>query len=301
MKVPRLPVAQLRGLLQRFLPLVFTVVFGLVALVLTRQLIAKERRQLAAERARLLENYRDPVDVVVAAKDLSPGTVIDASMLTYAKIPERFLQPYSVRTPNEIMGLVTGAPIAKEEQVLLNKLRSPDQAPQDATLSSQMPQGTRAITIAVDSLTGVNGFVRPGDKIDILWTIQLPGADGQQQAVTRTLFQDIPVLAMGASMNPGEEQPAGGQYAVTLALDPQQTSFLLFAREQGRIQLSLRSHKESGAVAVAPANINTLMEAVLGRQEAPPAPREPRHVEVYKGLNRDVVVIADEVSVAKKQ
>jgi pilus assembly protein CpaB len=294
-KLPALPLQLFRTTVLRVLPIVFAVIFGMTALLMTKRLIATERQKLAQERQQLVQerellyaDYKDPLEVFVAIKDIAPGDVIESSHLGLARIPEKFLQPYAVRAPQDVLGLVAVAPIAEGEQLLSNKFRRQEEMPRDATLADRTPKGRRAITIASDILAGVGGFVRPGDNIDILWTIQLPSGDGGQQPVTLTLFQDVPVLAIAGG---GE---GGGGFTVTLALDPQQTSFLLFAREQGRIQLSLRSRNESGEVAVAPANINTLMESVLGPQEVRPV-SESHQVEVYKGLQKDVVVIADEV------
>ena len=119
--------------------------------------------------------------------------------------------------------------------------------------------------------------------------------------MTITLFQDVPVLAIGGEMlgrpAPAEGQPQPADHVVTLALGPQETSLLLFARDHGRIQLSLRRLQDSGQVPVSPASLETLMQRVLGvapQAPAPPPPNVPtREVEVYKGLKRDVVVLPD--------
>jgi pilus assembly protein CpaB len=171
----------------------------------------------------------------------------------------------------------------------------PEEPSTASSLSGLTPQGTRAVTIIVDAITGVGGFVRPGDKVDILWTFQLPQG-GQAQPVTLTLFQEIPVLAIGRTMA-GQGGDEGGaeeaaQQHVTLALVPQETSLLLFARENGKIQLALRPRLESGVVAVPPASIDRLMERALGISpdaQAPPA----RHVDVYRGLQHNRVVLSD--------
>ncbi len=302
-----------RAVLRTVTLLGFTVVFALLASVMAHRyikqrevLLDKERQRLAAKMA----DYPEPVQAIVASQDVPAGTKLDASHLAAAPIPQMYLQPYSVQSPNEVLGLVTIAPMAKGEQILTNKLRRADEEPRAATLSSATPQGRRAVTIIVDSITGVGGFIQPRDKVDILWTVTLPsggqgGAGGQ--IVTLTLFQEVPVLAIGeetagTSSAPrarrGEaqsSQPQGGQFMVTLALPPQDTSLLLFARESGRIQLSLRPRNETGAIAIPPANINTLMERVMGKPSQPeqPAGKPTRQVEVYKGLKRDIVDVPE--------
>lgn len=282
---------------QRVILLVVAVALASVTWWLLRQWMGGERAKLERERARLMVDYQAPIQVVAAAKDLPEGTVLEMAHFAPAKIPEKFIQPYAVRNPKDLIGKVTLAPIAEGEEILLNKVRSAEAVPAEATLSSVLQQGKRAVTIAVESVTGVGGFVRPGDAVDLLWTLNVGQAGQGQgaQVVTWVLFQDVPVLAIGHEMvGRGETKTAeaGNQYNVTLALTPQDASFLLFAREQGRIQLSLRPKTETGGskVTIAPANVNTLMEQVLGMPPPPPPP-PTKQVEVYKGLQKDVVTV----------
>ena len=282
----------------------FAVVFAIGAVVLAHQWVSRQRQELAAQRKEVMANYQAPVDVLVAAHDLAEGTTLESGDLRLASIPEKFVQPYAVRSPQELVGKVTAVAIAKDEQILANKIRRPGEAPSGSTLSSITPNGKRAVTISVDTMTGVGGFVRPGDIVDVLWTISLPDSSQKNgQVVTLTVFQEVPVLAVGGEMMGRPARPAAGSdeksstdYTVTLALSPQETSFLLFAREQGRIQLSLRSQTEqSKSVAVVPANINTLLEMQLGikPQGGGEASRPGRQVEVYRGLKRDLVALSE--------
>ena len=136
---------------QRLFLLVIALVLGGFAIISVQNMMATERRKLAAERKKLLENYQTPIEVVVAAKDLPERTMLEPSMLTFLKVPERFAQPYSVRDPNELAGLATIAPIAAGEQVLTNKLKRPEEIVEVTTLSSVVPKGKRAVTITVNT------------------------------------------------------------------------------------------------------------------------------------------------------
>ena len=289
---------------RRLFPFVFAIILGVGAVVVMNSVITNERRAIAVERQRLYKDYVTPVDVVVASKDIREGTTIDTSHVKIASVPEKFLQPFAARGAHEILGKVTLTPIAEGEQILLNKVRLAEAVPMGATLSSITPKGKRAVTIGVDAVTGVGGFVRPGDTVDVLWTIQLPtappapGAQPQSQVFTVTLFQEVPVLAVGREImgRATGTTDTSNQFTVTLGLDPQGTSFLLFAREQGRIQLSLRARQDEGTIAVAPATIDALVQTVLGSAAMPQAPAAPatREVEVYKGLKRDVVLLPED-------
>lgn len=292
---------QIADVVKRRMPLIFGLALALISVIAMNQHIVQKEKQIARERAEMMKDYQSPIEVIVASKDLKEGTKIDASMLAPAQIPEKFAQPYVARAPRDVVGMMTAAPIAKNEQVLLNKVRRPEEMPTGTTLSSLMSDGKRAVTIGIDAMTGVGGFVSPGDKVDILWTFKLPsGANQESQVVTLTLFQDVVILAAGGEMAGRRAEKtidAARENTVTLALTPQDISFLLFAREQGRIQLSLRSQQETQTqVAVAPTNISTILETKLGlKAPAPPVmPKPPHQVEVFKGLKRDVVVLANE-------
>jgi len=288
---------------QRAIMLGFSLLMGALAVYLAMAWKRTEEQKLALERQQMKAEYRAPVDVVVAAKDLEEGTALEPTHLKTAAIPEAFVQPYSARTVGDVVGRVTMAPVAEGEQLLLNKLRRPDAVPRDATLSRLTPKGKRAVTIAVDTISGVGGFIQPGDAVDVLWTIRVPSpgqatiptSQPQGDLVTLTLFQDVPVLAVGGQIKPQAMRPSAAD-TVTLALTPQETSFLLFAREQGRIQLSLRSGTDSGQVPVTPANINSLMEMLVVGGAPQPAGRGAgqKQVEVYRGLERDVVSLPEE-------
>ena len=295
--------APLAPKLKRFLPIIFSVIMGVLAVLLMNQYLTQQVRRVQEKERRLAAIYQNPVDVLVAAKDLPEGLTLEASHVKAAQVPERFIQPYATRTAGDVAGLVTIAPIAEGEQVLLTKLRRPEAVPRDATLSGLTPKGKRAVTIGVDAVTGVGGFVRPGDTVDVLWTLKVPAADQPDgQLVTLTLFQEVQVLAVGGDMIGKASTTESRDYTVTLALEPQQLSFLLLARDTPgtRIQLSLRPKLDAGSsVSVPPANINSLLEASLGIKITPPPPPRPvRQVEIFKGLKRDVVLLPEEESSA---
>jgi pilus assembly protein CpaB len=282
-------------------PLIFSAIFGVTALTLAHRWRAEQQRLLDQERARLLENYPEPIQVIVAAEDLPEGTTLESDHLKEADVPPLFVQPFAITRPDDVLGMVTRAPIAKEEQVLKNKLRRVEEKPRAESLSSVTPEGRRAVSIIVDTITGVAGFVRPGDQVDVLWVPA--NQEGQANPVTVTLFQDVPVLAVGGTMVGGATADAAGvptggenstgQYTITVALGPQESSLLLFARQQGQLQLTLRPRAEHGELPIAPADMPLLMQKVMGGESLQPEVEEPRsrEVEVYRGLERKVIIL----------
>jgi pilus assembly protein CpaB len=282
---------------RRRLPLIFAIVMGAFAVLMMRGYIDTERAKIVAMEARLKEQFKDPTRVLVAKTDMLEGVMITEEDLDAAMIPEQYVQPYAGRTEADVVGLVTLAPIAKGEQILRNKLRHEGDVASSETLASLTPEGKRAVTIGVDALTGAAGLVRPNDHVDVLWGVKVPGATPQDaQVVFMTIFQDVPVLAVGGQLHTrptaaGAPVAApGGASTVTLALDAKDAAFLVFAREQGRLQLNVRRPEDVSDTPVGPANMSAMMEAKLGVKPPPQAPA-PHHIELYKGREREVVVI----------
>ncbi|MFQ3671188.1 MAG: Flp pilus assembly protein CpaB, partial [Verrucomicrobiia bacterium] len=131
-------------------------------------------------------------------------------------------------------------------------------------LSQRLAADERAITIPIDPVSGVSGFIRPGDRVDILSTTSLPDPKtGRPTAVTRMLLQNVTVLAVGTSTasptTVGAADPASGSPAappvsrtaqpiappparnVTLKVSPEEAAIITFAEQRGDLRLLLRS------------------------------------------------------------
>jgi len=129
--------------------------------------------------------------------------------------------------------------------------------------------------------------------------VQQPGSQ-DRELVTVTLFQNVSILGVGDQLlgrSAGEGEPAvAGGNTVTVALDPQETALLLFAREQGQVSLALRSRMDKDQrIEVPPANMASLIQSVMGSEAVveAPSPAPQRTVEVFKALERTVVAIND--------
>lgn len=288
----------LSGNLKRLLPVGFAIVMGLVAVGLMQNYLGQQRRLIEAERRKIEQQLKEVYSVIVAKREIAEGAAVTAADLTMKEIPKQFIQPYATGKIADLEGLFAMAPFAVNEQVLTNKVRRASDVPMSATLSGLTPEDRRAITIGTDAVHGVGGFVRPGDMIDILWTVELPENQGGEK-VTFTLFQNIAVLAVGNEMigKIRSEKEPGDRYSVTLSLTPREASILLYAREQGLVQLSLRSRANKGdLVNIPPADSRALLGTLLGEQSATPLPppATPHTVEVFKGLERTVVQVQKE-------
>ena len=283
-------------MIKRFLPFIFAGILGIAAVALMQQYLGQQRKALQAERAKLMEDFAGRVEILVARVDIPEGTTITPDHLGVFTIPQKFVQPYATSRPSDLIGQVALAPIAEREQLLQNKVRPASEAPRGKTLSRITLPGKRAVTMQMDEIKGVGGFVRPGDSVDILWSFQAPLVQGgPPELVTITLFQDVDVLAVGAQLvgTPVSERHEGADYIITVSLEPEETEVLMYARARGNVELSLRSRGETvKQVPLPPASMALIMENILG-QGAPDPVAQPHMVEVFKGLERTVVSVGE--------
>ena len=234
----------------------------------------------------------EEVSILVAAKDITKGAVIDYDMLAFQHVPVNFVQPGALGSRESAAGKTAEANMMAGEQILSTKLAAPGSG---LTLAGKTPPGKRAATIALDTASAVGGMTMPGDHVDVLAIFTTP-------AMTITLFQDVLVLAVGQRMVPAPEgrgrrgdQPAApmSRQTVTLALSPQEVQILTVAMEQGKIRLTLRPRMETEEPlpAVDLSNLplaidfNTLLQFYIRR--APPGPS----VEVIRGLEKEITPI----------
>ncbi len=147
-------------------------------------------------------------------------------------------------------------------------------APTETAVSSlaiKTPPGKRALTLLVDSLSAVGGLIGPGDYVDIMAHLTIPpppNTNLQPDKLSGILFQNVQVLAVGTNIqSPGayETQQQSSVLTITFAVDPEEAGLLVFAQQNGKLQLALRSVDESEAKILQPANWENLAQYSLDK------------------------------------
>jgi len=203
------------------LPLIVAIVAGLLGVFMIVNYMRQYEQSIADKYA-----PKEKKTVVQARKNIPAGTVITEEHIALKKVPEEYSQPYVVTNPERILGRKAVVDIAEGEQITMSKLVLVDT---QATLSKKTPEGKRAVTIPVDSLTSVGGLIRTGDSVDVIATIAMPGLDAAGNTVTQPtvlpLFQNVLVLAVGtqtsnAPADPSKQENTSSYGNITLALGP---------------------------------------------------------------------------------
>lgn len=240
------------------------------------------------------------VGVVVAISDIPSGTTVGANMVRLAQISQTALHPEAVITPGEVIGRITKAPIVQGEQILRNRLLPAGVTP---SLSFAIPGGKRAVSVAVNEVVGVAGFVKPGDRVDILATIDSPD---RENTVTSTVLQDVEVLAIAQDMEEQVDKKPKVTTTVTLAVTLDEAQKVTLAEETGVLRLALRPVTAANREWVNPTSSGELVKAAAPQGAPKPIvqvaaapqkatrsvkPVQDHQVEIIRGTERELVSV----------
>jgi pilus assembly protein CpaB len=200
-------------------------------------------------------------DVVVTATDLTFGVKLEATMLRVARYPKESVPAGAYSTVDSVVGQTTKVFLGAREPITTTKLSS-----RGGGLSMLVRPNMRAASIEVNQVSGVSGFVLPGDRVDVLTTVDPRNAG--DNAITRTLLQNIEVLAAGQKTQQQDNRPISVQ-SVTLLVDPEGAEMLAHAQHEGEIHLVLRNPEDQET---APVDAFSTQQ-MLGVVRAAAAPR----------------------------
>jgi pilus assembly protein CpaB len=232
--------------------------------------------------------------IVVAASALQLGTRVEPSNLRLINWP----------TDEPIAGMFTRiedcanraliTTVAANEPILDSKLAPKESG---AGLPAVIPQGMRALSVAVNDVVGVAGFVTPGTMVDVLVTGKAnTSSNGSEQSITRMILENVRVLAAGQKIEQDREGKPATVPVITLLVSPEDAAKLAMASTEGKIQLALRNTVDtkkveppsvleaalfSGSSAPAPVKHTPVKTA------GPPPPPSPYVIEVINGSKRE--------------
>jgi pilus assembly protein CpaB len=236
---------------------------------------------------------RPGVDVVIAANDIPLGTKIEDKDVKVVSLPAADLPANYLRQKSQVVGRGVVLPIAKGEFVLPIKLAGENAG---SGLPSLIPPGMRAVSVRVNEVVGVAGFVQPGTRVDVLLTGN-PAGSGEQQ--TTTVLENVAVIASGQRLERSAAGEAQMAPVITLLVSPDDAQKLTLASTQGRIQLALRNPLDTKQQELPAARTGMLYRNASAPVPALPKPRHvvvpvaaapPRayEVEVIRGDKKDV-------------
>jgi pilus assembly protein CpaB len=215
---------------------------------------------------------------VVAAEIGVPfGTKVAERHLKILTMPAEFVPPGSFSTIEEVVDRVTVQPIVAGEILMRERFAESDDG---STLAALVSEKMRAVTVRVDDVIGVAGFLLPGNRVDVLAARRESG----QRATAETILRDVKVLAVDQTAATEKNEPVIVR-AVTLEVNPQQAEVLVKAKEEGSIQLTLRNPLDDEVLVETPPPPPAPVVAAPVRVARPAAPPPRRAVTVIRGTD----------------
>ena len=267
--------------------MIVAVLLGVAAAVVGYYGLTSVASQAAA---RSNANYKD---VVVTVTDLTYGVKLDKEMLKMVRYPKESVPEGAFASMDSVVGQTTRVFMSAREPVTAIKLSS-----RGGGLSMLVRPTMRAASLEVNQVSGVSGFVLPGDRVDVLTTVDSRGA--YEDAITRTVLQNIEVLAAGQKTEQRDNKPITVQ-SVTLLVNPEGAETLALALHEGKIHLVLRNPEDQEVTAVNSLSTREMLDRRSLATRSAPTPRrstvsspgpvasaraaQPSKVRIIKGSN----------------
>jgi pilus assembly protein CpaB len=255
----------------------FAVLFGLLAVFIAQSWLNSQ----AEMRMRSLEAQKKTITtqtIVVASKPLRFGSELGSSSLREIAWPEGAVPSGAFGKISELTGdgrRVVLTAIEANEPILSSKITGPGQR---ATLSAMIGEGMRAVTIRVNDVEGVAGFVLPGDRVDVALTRQ----SDKSAATTDVVLQDVKVLAIDQIADERADKPVIAR-AVTLEVDTPSAQKIALASAIGTLSLMLRKAGEAGLEGTRRISLGDL----LGNPPAKPQDMKFATIRVHRPAKKD--------------
>jgi pilus assembly protein CpaB len=243
---------------------------------------------------------KQSLPVVVAKINIPPKTKITAEMVHEVLVPTDYIQPGAVQGLSSALGITTRENIVAGEQVTQQRLVIDGKS---VGFSGIIPRDKRAVSVAVTEVTGVAGFVKPGDYVDVLVTFDKQDIG---EHASQMVLQNLQVLAADREAISGpkeaskDKKDALSATTVTLAVSPDEAARLTIAEEKGKIRLALRPYQPSdGAVTnttVTPKDLvgsfaPAAQPSITDGSSAPPAPPQPSGIQMIRGTKVETVPV----------
>jgi pilus assembly protein CpaB len=191
-------------------------------------------------------------EVVVASRPLPVGATIDRDALKLREVPESLFPAGAFSRLEDVIDRPVISPIQPEEPVVEARLAGKGSG---IGLAPLIPPGMRAMSMRVNDVVGVAGFILPGMRVDVLVTGH---AEGQSDTVTRTVLQNVGVLSAGQTTQTDGKSQSILTPVVTLLVSPQDAEALTLANNDGHIQLVLRNSADEKTVMTAGSRLHDL-------------------------------------------
>jgi pilus assembly protein CpaB len=204
------------------------------------------------------------IPVVVAAEPIPVGARLTTDQLKVAAWPARNPVPGAFSDPKQAVDRGVIATIAENEPITAFKVAGPESG---SGLPPVIPEGMRAMSIRVNEIVGVAGFVVPGTRVDVVLSVGNPGTGNGNEPMARTVISNVLVLTAGTRYDRQEGTNGEPQRStvVTLAVLPEDGERIALASTQGSLSLALRNPADAAPTQTPGMRLSVLMRGPGGQ------------------------------------
>jgi pilus assembly protein CpaB len=249
--------------MKRYRPLMFfglALVLGVVTSVLVFSWLQNEKSKLMAATLSLTKN----VPVLVANADLMWGTKLTPEMMQVQEFPSDAVPEGHFAKQDQIKDRVLLVHLKRNEVLLESKL-----APLGTTsggVAAVTDVNKRAMSVKVDDVIGVAGFIKPADRVDVMVTIE-PETGKQGNTIAKMILENVKVLAAGTQMErKGKDEEPKPVQVITVEVDVDEAEKLALASTQGKLRLALRNPLNNERVLTKGAKVGSLLSSYRPKQ-----------------------------------
>jgi pilus assembly protein CpaB len=219
--------------------------------------------------AAIVRAQAQSVDIVVAARDLPLGSRIDQGSVRLVRWSRDALPPGAVFGMKTVMNDYVRRELVANEPVTAEALFNGDKSA--GVMPLIIPPGMRAMSVQVDEVSDIAGFVLPHARVDVL--AALSSSDNGQKPISKIVLENVEVLAVAQEMEQKKDQPELVK-VVTLLVKPDEAEALALASHESVLRLAMRNYNDQRLVQTTGADLNRLLSAYS--PAAPPAPRKSK-------------------------
>jgi len=230
--------------------------------------------------------------IVVAAVEIPMGTTINMTQVKTADWPKANLPQGAFPASDQVIGRTSIQTFLPGDAITDTKLM-PKEGPV-GIMTYKIPEGHRAMTVGVDQVAGVAGFINPGNIVDVVLIASPPGSN---QSISKIVLQNVPILAIAQIVEQKEGKPVVVP-TVTVDVTPEDAEKLAIASTQGRLQLVLRRLGDKEVAKTSGSTLTKVIGSSMGAPvkiassggkvtRAPAAPAEQlTTIEIYRGSTK---------------
>lgn len=239
------------------------------------------------------QNAAQHVSVIVAARDIARGEKLTDEMLKTSTFLKDSAPSGGYAHTDALTGRVAASRIGKGEAVTASRLV--ENGNTSTGVSTMIAPGKRAVAVKGNSVLGLSGFIRPGNHVDVLVTMDIRDTRTSQKSndeepFSKTVLENIKVIATGTELEPsgsdGETSPVD---TYTLELTSEESEKLALAATRGTLHFALRNPAEEAQVRTTGVDVPKLMASLKNRQGGTKAPSRTVGVEIITGTERKTV------------